>query len=70
MRHLSISKSFMTTVLGLALTLGLVGCKDSERDRILMYKKGTYLGSADQALSDDTLRKLQNRTRYQFVSGN
>jgi hypothetical protein len=70
MRHLSISKSSMTTVLGLALTFGLTGCKDSERDRILMYKKGTYLGSPDRALSDDTLRQLQNRTRYQFASGN
>ncbi len=70
MRHLSISKSSMTAVLGLALAFGLAGCKDSERDRILMYKKGTYLGSVDQALSDDTLRQLQSRTRYQFASGN
>ena len=70
MRHLSISKSSMTAVLGLVLAFGLAGCKDSERDRILMYKKGTYLGSADQALNDDTLRQLQSRTRYEFASGN
>lgn len=70
MKHSSISKSSMTVILGLALAFGLAGCKDSERDRILMYKKGTYLGSADQALSDDMLRQLQSRTRYQFASGN
>ena len=70
MRHISVNKTFMTAVLGLSLVIGLAGCKDTERDRILMYKKGTYLGRVDQALSDDKLRELQNRTRYQFASGN
>ena len=62
-------KSYVTAaVLSLGLVAGLSGCKESERDRILMYKKGTYLGPSDQMLDDDAVRKLQSRTLYQIAA--
>lgn len=57
-------------LLSFGVLFGLTGCKESERDRVLMYQKGTYLGPADEALGDLKIRELQNRTRYQFASGN
>ena len=70
MRQAFINKALICGLLGLGLIFGLSGCKDTERDRILMYKKGTYLGQADQSLDADVLNRLQSRTRYQFASGN
>ena len=70
MRQASINKTLICGLLGLGIMFGLSGCKDTERDRILMYKKGTYLGQADQSLGADAVNKLQSRTRYQFASGN
>ncbi|WP_193173969.1 hypothetical protein [Nisaea nitritireducens] len=49
-------------VLVLAL---LGGCRETEQDRVLLYKKGTYLGQSDQHLSDETLSEIRNRGRRQ-----
>lgn len=49
-------------VLVLAL---LGGCRETEQDRVLLYKKGTYLGKSDQQLSDETLSEIRNRGRRQ-----
>jgi len=49
-------------VLVLAL---LGGCRETEQDRVLLYKKGTYLGKADQHLSEETLSEIRNRGRRQ-----
>ena len=48
--------------------LGLTACQESERDRILQYDKGTYLGAKDQSLNPEQLQSLQSRARYQFSS--
>ena len=48
--------------------LGLTACQESERDRVLRYDKGTYLGAKDQSLSPEQLQSLQSRARYQFSS--
>lgn len=49
-------------VLVLAL---LGGCRETEQDRVLLYKKGTYLGKTDQLLSEETLSELRERGRRQ-----
>ncbi|WP_193184574.1 hypothetical protein [Nisaea sediminum] len=43
----------------------LAGCRESEQDRVLLYKKGTYLGAKDQSLSDETLTEIRDRGRRQ-----
>ncbi len=48
--------------------LGLTACQESERDRVLRYDKGTYLGAKDQSLGPEQLQSLQSRVRYQFSS--
>lgn len=58
----------LAAILGLGLTVSLTACKESERDRVLMYKKGTYLGADDQRLNEDVIRALQNRVRYQKMT--
>ena len=68
MRQKSFAHYETTAVLGLGLLVAMAGCKESERDRVLMYNKGTYLGSADQQLDDGAVRKLQDRTRYQIAA--
>ena len=68
MRQKSFANYATTAVLGLGLCLAMAGCKESERDRVLMYNKGNYLGPTDQKLDDDAVRNLQNRTRYQIAA--
>lgn len=43
----------------------LGGCRESEQDRVLLYKKGTYLGAEDQSLSEETLTEIRSRGRRQ-----
>ena len=68
MRQKSFANYATTAVLGLGLLLAVAGCKESERDRVLMYNKGTYLGPTDQKLDDGAVRNLQNRVRYQIAA--
>ena len=43
----------------------LQGCRESEQDRVLLYKKGTYQGKADQKLTAQQLGALRSRTQGQ-----
>ena len=43
----------------------LQACEHEERGRILQYQKGTYLGPADQSLSNEQLREIEVRTNLQ-----
>ncbi|MEP3115217.1 hypothetical protein [Nisaea sp.] len=43
----------------------LGGCRETEQDRVLLFKKGTYLGKSDQRLSEETLLEIRDRGRRQ-----
>ena len=43
----------------------LSSCAEEEQNRLLSYEKGTYLGAADQSLSDEQVRKLMARADIQ-----
>lgn len=45
----------------------LSSCAEEEQNRLLSYEKGTYLGEADQSLSDEQVRKLMARAEIQRV---
>ena len=47
------------------LSFGLIACAEEEQNRLLSYEKGTYLGKADQQLSQDQLRQLMLRSNGQ-----
>jgi len=47
------------------LSSGLVACAEEEQNRLLSYEKGTYLGKADQQLSEEQLRQLVRRSNGQ-----
>ena len=59
---------FLYVPIGYLFLLGFTACQESERDRVLRYDKGTYLGAKDQSLSPEQLQSLQSRARYQFSS--
>lgn len=54
----------MLVLAALAMVL-LGGCRESEQDRLLMYKKGTYLGPEDQPISDEARSNIRERGRLQ-----
>jgi hypothetical protein len=47
------------------LSFGLIACAEEEQNRLLSYEKGTYLGKADQQLSEEQLRQLVRRSNGQ-----
>ena len=51
----------------IGLSFGLIACAEEEQDRVLRYEKGTYLGNADQQLSQDQLRQLMLRSNGQRI---
>ena len=56
----------ITGMLALIAVAGfLQACEQEERGRILQYEKGTYLGPADQSLSNEQLREIEVRTNLQ-----
>ena len=61
-------KYFLYVPISFLFLLGLTACQESERDRVLRYDKGTYLGAKDQSLNPEQLQSLQSRARYQFSS--
>ncbi len=55
---------WMTGCLALA-GLALAGCREEERDRVLFYEKGVYLGEPDQVLGPARIEKLRHRANDQ-----
>ena len=45
----------------------LSSCAEEEQNRLLSYEKGTYLGKADQALTQEQVRNLMGRADIQRV---
>jgi hypothetical protein len=44
------------------LALLAQGCREDEQNRSLMYDKGSYQGQPDQALTDDQVDRLRQRS--------
>ena len=64
-------RAFSRKIIGFAalamIATVVSGCADEEQDRILQYKKGSYLGKADQGLTEAQLRELAVRANGQRV---
>lgn len=54
---------WLLTVAGVAL--GAQGCREDERDRVLMHEPGVYLGQPDQPLEQEQVDELRSRARQQ-----
>jgi uncharacterized protein YcgI (DUF1989 family) len=50
-----------------AFVTALSSCAEEEQNRLLSYEKGTYLGKADQALTEEQVRNLMGRADIQRV---
>ncbi|HAE09492.1 MAG TPA: hypothetical protein DCG26_04995 [Alphaproteobacteria bacterium] len=62
---IAITRKFFILFALTVVATGLSACAEEEQNRVLSYKKGTYLGKADQQLTEDQLRTLINRSNAQ-----
>ncbi len=58
------SKTWVVLAVALSMT-ALTACDESEQDRVLLYKKGSYLGPPDTALTEEQVGALRYRTTLQ-----
>lgn len=59
----------LTMVLLTVAAVSLGACREDEQDRVLLFKKGVYLGQADTDISADARRALNERIRHQSSGG-
>ena len=62
---IAITRKFFILFALTAVATGVSACAEEEQNRVLSYKKGTYLGKADQQLNEDQLRTLIYRSNAQ-----
>ncbi|MEK9572476.1 MAG: hypothetical protein VW124_25890 [Paracoccaceae bacterium] len=62
-----ITRDFLKVLVLATFVAALSSCAEEEQNRLLSYEKGTYLGPADQSLSDEQVRKLMTRADIQRV---
>ena len=62
-----ITRDFLKVFVLATFVAALSSCAEEEQNRPLSYEKGTYLGPADQSLSDEQVRKLMTRADIQRV---
>ena len=62
-----ITRAFLKVLVLATFVAALSSCAEEEQNRLLSYEKGTYLGPADQSLSDEQVRKLMTRADIQRV---
>jgi len=62
-----IIRDFLKVFALVTFVAALSSCAEEEQNRLLSYEKGTYLGPADQSLSDEQVRKLMTRADIQRV---
>ena len=62
-----ITRDFLKALVLATFVTALSSCAEEEQNRLLSYEKGTYLGPADQSLSDEQVRKLMTRADIQRV---
>ena len=54
-----------TVAVWLAIALAAQGCREDEQNRPLTYDKGTYQGQPDEALSEEQVEVLRQRSAGQ-----
>ncbi|NQU69783.1 MAG: hypothetical protein HQ514_04500 [Rhodospirillales bacterium] len=60
------SRIGLTVACAVALTIVLVGCREEEQNRVLMFDKGSYAGKPDTPLSAATRLALRERIGHQI----
>ena len=61
------TRNFLQIFALVTIVTALSSCAEEEQDRLLSYEKGTYLGKADQALTEEQVRNLMGRADIQRV---
>jgi hypothetical protein len=58
-------RTVLLVVAALGIGLGAAGCREEEQDRVLLFKKGKYLGPPDTALTAKEIDSLNKRAGTQ-----
>ena len=61
------TRDFLKIFTLVTFVTALSSCAEEEQNRLLSYEKGTYLGKADQALTEEQVRNLMGRADIQRV---
>ena len=61
------TRNFLRIFALATIVTAVSSCAEEEQDRLLSYEKGTYLGKADQALTEEQVRNLMGRADIQRV---
>ena len=61
------TRNFLKIFALATIVTALSSCAEEEQDRLLSYEKGTYLGKADQALTEEQVRNLMGHADIQRV---
>ena len=61
------TRNFLKIFALATIVTAVSSCAEEEQDRLLSYEKGTYLGKADQALTEEQVRNLMGRADIQRV---
>ena len=61
------TRNFLKIFALATIVTALSSCAEEEQGRLLSYEKGTYLGKADQALTEEQVRNLMGRADIQRV---
>lgn len=60
-----IAYRWILLALAAGVVLGTQGCREEERDRVLMFEPGVYQGEPDQSLDEAQVDELRSRARQQ-----
>ncbi|MEM8877611.1 MAG: hypothetical protein AAGD23_07035 [Pseudomonadota bacterium] len=61
----TITKRLLVLIAAGSVAAMVAGCRENEQGRPLAFDKGVYGGQADQQISDETRKQLQDRVRLQ-----
>lgn len=59
------SKKLLVMLAAAGVAALVAGCRENEQNRPLAFDKGVYGGPADQEVSEETRKQLQDRVRLQ-----
>jgi hypothetical protein len=65
MREIGGKRRMLTACCIILMSLALQACREDEQGQVLLYDKGTYLGKADQTLTEAQREALRHRTSLQ-----
>lgn len=65
MERSSARGGWFAVIVAVVGALTLTGCREDERDRVMMFEQGVYKGAPDSPLAPEQVDDLRSRARQQ-----